>query len=108
MLPNSTAGAARSGRGRGGARLTFPADRRRLHERTEDEYTKTREGRGRRGDDLQEVQAQGQQQSADRRGDDANDVVDEVVRDAKDDDEHEDRSEERRVGKEWRSGEAQV
>src|SRR5947209_2628966 len=90
-------GRRRSRGGRGGARLAFPADRRRLHERTEDEHTKTREGGGRRGDDLQEVQAQGEQKSTDRRGDDANDVVDEVVRDAKDDNEHEDGRNEGRV-----------
>src|SRR5438093_13102513 len=82
--------------GGGGTRPSLPAERSRLQERSEGEHPETRERRGECRDDRQEIQAQGEQESANRGGDDPDYIVDIIVRDAEHDDDHEERREKRR------------
>src|SRR5213076_3452323 len=82
-------------RGRDGPRPgpVLLLDRGRLHQRPEDESAEAGQSRG-HGAGAEEVQAQGEEKSADRRGDDPDDVVDEIVRDPEDGDEDEERPDE--------------
>src|SRR2546427_11642707 len=80
-------GRRRSRGGRGRTRPALPAERSRLHERPEGENPETRQRGGQGGHDRQEIQAQGQQESADRGGEDPDEGGDIDVTDAANEDE---------------------